>query len=73
MGSIQKENGLVLLKKRQIGATKQVVNMVEKLVSGKKTHSIVTEINKRGIRVSEKSGYQSKLFLVGRNPSLEKS
>lgn len=70
MGSIQKENGLVLLKKRQIGATKQVVNMVEKLVSGKKTHSIVTEINKRGIRVS---GYQSKLFLVGRNPSLEKS
>lgn len=73
MGSIQKEHGLVLLKKRQIGATKQVVKMVEKFVSGKKTHSIVTEINKRGIRVSEKSGYQSKLFLVGRNPSLERS
>ena len=73
MESIQKENGLVPLKKRLIGVTKQVVKMVEKLVSGKKTHSIVTEINKRGIRVSEKSGCQSNLFLIGRNPSLERS
>lgn len=51
MENIWKEKELVPLKRRLSGATKQVVKMVEKIISGKKTHSIVIEINKRGIRV----------------------
>lgn len=48
--------------------------MVEELVSGKKNHSIVFEIDKREIRVrSEKSGCQRNLFLIRRNPALERS
>ena len=37
----KKEKELVPLKRRLSGATKQVVKMVEKIISGKKTHSIV--------------------------------
>lgn len=40
-------------KKRLIGTIKQIVKMVEKLVSGKKTHSSVIKVDKKGIRVSQ--------------------